>query len=56
MLQPRTETPISSWSKYLEKDTENSCVTKEEEVEENGLIYTDPEHFYIQKNIPSEGR
>ncbi|KAM5172647.1 MRN complex-interacting protein [Mantella aurantiaca] len=46
--------PISCWSKYLEKDSGESCVKQEEE-EDNGGIYTDQEHFYTQ-NITSETR
>ncbi|XP_073477159.1 MRN complex-interacting protein isoform X2 [Aquarana catesbeiana] len=48
--QPHIGAPISGWSKYLEEDSENSCVKQEEEEEEdNGLIYT-------QRNITSEAR
>ncbi|XP_040200920.1 MRN complex-interacting protein isoform X2 [Rana temporaria] len=53
--QPHIGAPVSCWSKYLEEDSENSCVKQEEE-EDNGLIYTDREHFYTRQNIISEAR
>lgn len=55
LLQPHIGAPVSCWSKYLEEDSENSCVKQEEE-EDNGLIYTDREHIYTRQNIISEAR